>query len=915
MLISLPLLAPNDNFKPEFVAHGLELLSGVYPVGPGQMWHGGCHLRCPASKTHDVRAIADGVVVGFRVPTEKPADAAKAAEHPLNYGGGWSDDGFVLLKHEKESGEGVPVVFYSLYMHLSRLNTDLLIGKGKDGKDQAGKVTKNGTIRVSRKEKIGELGRIYGQADTMHFEIFADEDSLTKFFKQTSVGDGAMKLWGDVHFVIPEGTPYTLATPKPGKPVDVPHKTGQKLLVTLGYDKGARVLKTYRATGEQIDEFVEADAEYQLYKRAQQWLPKHTSAGYELLRFGRAFGPDALPDEAPDWQLVPIGHGLRGWIDLNTKDIQKLSDADFPEWLWRPVTENEELFNVADSKCEAAELIKIFDADGDGLLAPLELNFALSDAAIQQRARSLVCRFPSEWDYADDDAVEKKLGWVKQYFQNPAQREKELAEKQKAWISKVTAATIPRLASLDKELLEAKDGKANTEAHLADLKKEKAEAEKADKASQAEVTKTKAALKAVLKKKKKATAEARAKAEDEAKSAKEAAEQTKKALAENSAAIKTTTDSIATITREIGVIEAQIKAARTTLERETNSLAEADKAIAEATKKMEQPAKDPEKAWERFTKHVLALKWWDGLTGTCCLADSTVWHFHPLAFIEHFRKCHWFSKEELSIAYSKEICEKDEAEHTKKLEFYRVALNQVFYKYGVITPIRIAHYLGQGAVESDFLHLMQEKAMTPKKIENGNAYGAHIDKISLHPEYELGHWYGSAEGEKNEWFCYNMYSSKGKRIASSYSWRNGNCGDVDALKFRGRGFKQLTGLTNYSGYWVYRAWLDSSSFDRSWDNDPEYKQKNLSGMKKCPPVINDPHRITVNPYNCIDIGGWYLTFQRSTVLRTIDGDEDSVVGSDAEGENMRTVTLAINGGEMDLEKRKKYTRYVKRVLL
>lgn len=41
MLISLPLLAPNDNFKPEFVAHGLELLSGVYPVGPGQMWHGG----------------------------------------------------------------------------------------------------------------------------------------------------------------------------------------------------------------------------------------------------------------------------------------------------------------------------------------------------------------------------------------------------------------------------------------------------------------------------------------------------------------------------------------------------------------------------------------------------------------------------------------------------------------------------------------------------------------------------------------------------------------------------------------------------------------------------------------------------------------------------------------------------------
>ncbi|MFT3847257.1 MAG: hypothetical protein QM739_00845 [Propionivibrio sp.] len=224
----------------------------------------------------------------------------------------------------------MPVVFYSLYMHLGRLDTDLLVGKGRNGKNLAGKVTKHGTLRVSRKERLGELGRIYGQIDTMHFEIFADDASVTKFFKQTSAGDGAMAPWGDVYFVIPEQTPYFLAAPQPGTPVAVPHKTGQKLLVSLSYDKGARVLKAYRATGEKIDELVEAEAEYRLYKRALQWFPKHTSAGYELLRFGRAFGPDALPAEAPNWQLVPIGHGLRGWIDLNTKVIQKLSDADFP---------------------------------------------------------------------------------------------------------------------------------------------------------------------------------------------------------------------------------------------------------------------------------------------------------------------------------------------------------------------------------------------------------------------------------------------------------------------------------------------------------------------------------------------------------------------------------------------------------
>lgn len=51
------------------------------------------------------------------------------------------------------------------------------------------------------------------------------------------------------------------------------------------------------------------------------------------------------------------------------------------------------------------------------------------------------------------------------------------------------------------------------------------------------------------------------------------------------------------------------------------------------------------------------------------------------------------------------------------------------------------------------------------------------------------------------------YNSKGGRIAGSYRWINGNSGDLDAHKFRGRGFKMLTGLDACSIYWVYRGWL------------------------------------------------------------------------------------------------------------
>ena len=63
------------------------------------------------------------------------------------------------------------------------------------------------------------------------------------------------------------------------------------------------------------------------------------------------------------------------------------------------------------------------------------------------------------------------------------------------------------------------------------------------------------------------------------------------------------------------------------------------------------------------------------------------------------------------------------------------------------------------------------------------------------------------------WFGSTKYNSKGGLIASTYNWRAGNLDDPDAQKYRGRGFKQLTGRTNYVNYWVYRGWLDKSTFD------------------------------------------------------------------------------------------------------
>lgn len=66
------------------------------------------------------------------------------------------------------------------------------------------------------------------------------------------------------------------------------------------------------------------------------------------------------------------------------------------------------------------------------------------------------------------------------------------------------------------------------------------------------------------------------------------------------------------------------------------------------------------------------------------------------------------------------------------------------------------------------------------------------------------------------------------------------------MKFRGRGFKQLTGLANYTEYWTYRGWLHRADYDNRW-------WTNLTRLRV--PVIDNPHNTSTIPYNCIDSGG------------------------------------------------------------
>lgn len=172
--------------------------------------------------------------------------------------------------------------------------------------------------------------------------------------------------------------------------------------------------------------------------------------------------------------------------------------------------------------------------------------------------------------------------------------------------------------------------------------------------------------------------------------------------------------------------------------------------------------------------------------------------------------------------------------------------------------------------------------------------------------------------EVDSYFSGDKYNKSGVYIAGSYSWKNGNCGDVDAqkyrgrgFKYRGRGFKMLTGLDKYAAYWVFRGWLSRNEFDDSWWLDPEYKKHDVQKMEKKPASINNPQNITCSSYNCIDTGGFFISCFRSEVIKSMDCDFSSISNSDA---LVKQVTRAINGAENGLDMRFKMTNNAKRGL-
>lgn len=424
MLISPPFLPPRgaNQTESEWIdaaMSGGEPGDGSYPVSYNLGWHGGLHLTAPArgtNGTEPVRAIADGTVVYRRGSHEPPPPPA--ADSPLSFGGRTSD-GVVVIRHETEIGAArqgnapTRVVFFSIYMHLHTVRNTVQVGS-----------------RVNRKAELGQAGYVRGQANRIHFEIICDDDNLRQLIGRSS-GDVPLTqngrddaVFGELYFRLSANTPVYAQRPPLNQPAPAGGTPlGEELFVGLRYAEGEGAqdargnayVTTYRPVGTALgDALTERDAEYNLYRDANAISDAYPanarpapSAVYELLRFGRVIGPDALaPEDVPHWRQIRTPGGT-GWVNLNAAGVTKYSDADFPHWRgWFLIEDTQD----GNSLCNAPTILRAVDMNRDGSVSADEAHERLRSPQIQAFLKRLICKFPTEWDAS---TVEARWGWLK----------------------------------------------------------------------------------------------------------------------------------------------------------------------------------------------------------------------------------------------------------------------------------------------------------------------------------------------------------------------------------------------------------------------------------------------------------------------------------------------------------------------
>jgi predicted chitinase len=405
---------------------------GGFPVSFEMNWHGGVHLSAPSGASQ-VRAIADGKVSFMRQPTARSTDPT----HPLNYRGGWTDDGVIVVKHETDIGAiaavrarpavaatattpAVPavaaapavvtkVIFFSVYLHLGTVKP-LAVNDN-----------------VFRMNELGTAGSIYGARDRIHLEIVCDDANVLALTgrntpQSVTTADGRTDvIFGKIWYFVPTGAAFLqsdpLARPRRGRAPGLPpvqFTSTADMLISVEFVGMNAVVTSHDATGVPLGASA-TSANYvgQLMRRAAGLFPQSQSAGVELMRYGRAIGPEPVnPTNAPNWLQAPHPGGT-GFVDVNAAGVRRMSDGDFPSWDFGGLNRGWVLVDGSSSKDSRSTdpgVIKLLDLNKDQVVPVSEATAALADPNVQLSLSHKICKFPTEWDPA---TIDQRLSFLR----------------------------------------------------------------------------------------------------------------------------------------------------------------------------------------------------------------------------------------------------------------------------------------------------------------------------------------------------------------------------------------------------------------------------------------------------------------------------------------------------------------------
>jgi len=297
-----------------------------------------------------------------------------------------------------------------------------------------------------------------------------------------------------------------------------------------------------------------------------------------------------------------------------------------------------------------------------------------------------------------------------------------------------------------------------------------------------------------------------------------------------------------------------------------------------------------------FKKHVTKMAFWSS-TGL----PRSVWHFHPLQFIEHYRKCTWLALNEIrqllpahstgggNISWDASKARlisggKITSSGTPMPPNLSAAINNSLRKYVFNTPLRLAHFFGQTWEETGVLTLL---------TENGDdRYFRTMYEVLTPTEA------GEDFDNKHAWLQ-KMGFLRGRTRAQYVAQRpgeiarkargGGNTQSGDGPRFKGRGMLQITWRNTYTEYGMYR--------DKNFITDP------------------NPSLLATNAFDATDVAGWEWTHKymqgsnnpRSTRKTGYNIHRRADAGSLPA--NVEAVTVSVNGGTTGLPHRQEYFAY------